>query len=93
VKYARPRNANQARLLELIKEARTIENVAEHVRNRYILADDVTLRVRTCASPNAYWDQDYRELILCLELLEGLEKIGNSPHVQRLKADFEKARQ
>jgi hypothetical protein len=93
VKYGRPRNPTQARLLEVIQEARLIENVAERIRNRYVLPDSVTLRVRPCPSANAYWDEDYRELIFCLELLEGLEKIGSGPEVQQLKANFEKARQ
>jgi hypothetical protein len=92
VKYGRPRNPTQARLLELIRDSKLIEDAVDNIRNRYVLPDSVTLRVRPCPSANAYWDQDYRELIFCLELLEGLEKIGSGPEVQRLKANFEKAR-
>ena len=93
IKYGRPRNPTQARLLEAVQEAQLFETITDHIRNRYVLPDSVSLRVRPCPSPNAYWDQDYRELIFCLELLEGLEKIGSAPEVQRLKANFEKARQ
>ena len=92
IKYGRPRNPTQARLLELVQHSQLIENAVDNVRNHYVLPDSVTLRVRPCSSANAYWDQDYRELIFCLELLEGLEKIGSAPEVQRLKANFEKAR-
>lgn len=93
IKYGRPRTPNQARLLERIQETGLIEITVSHMRNRYIFPDVVTLRVRPCPSPNAYWDPEYRELIFCLELLEGLEKIGSAPEVQRLKENFEKARQ
>ncbi len=92
VKYGRPRNPTQARLLEVIQKTQLMETFAERIRNRWILPDSVTLRVRSCPSANAYWDEDYRELIFCLELLEGLEKIGSGPEVQRLKANFAKAR-
>ena len=92
VKYGRPRNPTQARLLEVIQETQLMETVAERIRNRWVLPDSVTLRVRSCPSANAYWDEDYRELIFCLELLEALEKIGSGPEVQRLKANFAKAR-
>ncbi|TDJ45870.1 MAG: hypothetical protein E2O52_05835 [Gammaproteobacteria bacterium] len=92
VKYGRPRNPTQARLLEVIQETQLMETVAKRIRNRWVLPDSVTLRVRSCPSANAYWDEDYRELIFCLELLEALEKIGSGPEVQRLKANFAKAR-
>lgn len=93
IKYGRPRNPNQERLLKIIQEIKLVEQVADHIRNRYILPDSVTLRVKPCLSPNAYWDPEYRELIFCLELLEGLEKLGSAPQVQQLKANFDKARQ
>ncbi len=92
VKYGQPRNEAQTRLLAIIREVGLLEIAADFIRSRFILPDSMTLRVKSCFGPNAYWDPDYRELIFCVELLEGLEKIGDKPVVQRLQADFAAAR-
>jgi hypothetical protein len=93
VKYGQPRTEAQTRLLASIREAGMLEIVTAFIRSQFILPDSMTLRLRSCGGPNAYWDIDYRELIFCLELLEGLEKIGNTPQVQQLQDEFAAARE
>jgi hypothetical protein len=78
--------------MERLQEWRVIEEVVDFISRRFVLPDDTKVVVRDCGSPNAYWDPDYRELIFCYDLLEGLRKLGDAPEVQKLAARFEAAR-
>jgi hypothetical protein len=93
IRYRRPRNDQQQFIMERLQEWRVIENVVDFMSERFVLPDEAKVVVRDCGSPNAYWDPDYRELIFCYDLLEGLRKLGDAPQVQQLAARFEAARE
>lgn len=74
--------------MKQLPELRLIEIVAEFISDRFVLPDAAKITVRECGSPNAYWDPDYRELILCYDLISDLNKLGRAPAVEKLAAQF-----
>lgn len=93
VRYRRPRNELQLFIMERLQEWEIIEEVVDFISARFVLPDEAKVVVRDCGSPNAYWDPDYRELIFCYDLLEGLRTLGDAPEVQKLAARFAAARE
>ena len=92
IRYRKPRNETQQFIMERLQEWQIIEGIVEFMSDRFALPEAAEIIVRECGSPNAYWDPDYRELIFCYDLLEGLRKLGDAPAVQQLAAHFQAAR-
>ncbi len=92
IRYRSPRNEMQQFIMERLQEWQIVESVVEFISERFVLSDSAKVVVRACGSPNAYWDPDYRELIFCYDLIEGLRKLGDAPAIQQLAARFQAAR-
>jgi hypothetical protein len=55
------------------------------VRRHFALPSELTLSARACGVPDAYWDQDAREVVLCYELMEAFYKLSAEQKVQALE--------
>ncbi len=53
---------------ELLEGAGLMEDLRQQVLNNYALPRPVTLRAASCGTPNAYFDPDKAELLICYEL-------------------------
>ena len=61
-----------------------LERVIAQVENSILLPEAVTLRTSTCGSPDAYWDGDSRELVICYQLIEAFYKLSEDEGVREL---------
>ena len=68
-----------------VREERLLERAAEFVSQHFLLPDELTLRTQECGVPDAYWDGDEREVVLCYELLEAFYNLSAEQKVQDLE--------
>lgn len=54
----------------LLKSSQLMENLARGVLNNYALPRQVTLRAAACGTPNAFFDPEKVELLVCYELAD-----------------------
>jgi hypothetical protein len=83
IQYFDPRTPAQARLLQRFRDRQVFERVAEFYDRAFRFPAPLTLRLLSCGTPNAYWDPDLRQLRLCYELLETLDRQSVDPAVGR----------
>ncbi len=88
VKYAQPLDANEARLAKLIQGRQLLEKLGQLVQASFAFPEPLTLKLSRCRVPNAYWDDEYREVVLCYELIEALEKYSQRPEVANVVERF-----
>lgn len=88
VKYAKPLNANEAGLAELIQGSHLLERLAQLMQKSFAFPEPLTLKLSHCRVPNAYWDDEYREVVLCYELMEALAKYSGQPEVTKVVERF-----
>ena len=72
----------------ILERRETLENIAIAIDQIIEFPESLTLRTRRCGSPNAYWDPDYREVILCYELLTEVSRIADRPEIGRIFERF-----
>ncbi|MCZ6501168.1 MAG: DUF4344 domain-containing metallopeptidase, partial [Gammaproteobacteria bacterium] len=61
-----------------------LERAVAYVGQNLLLPDAITLRTRSCGSPDAYWDRDAREIVFCYELIEGFYKLSEEQGIREL---------
>ncbi len=88
VSYAPPLNAQEEALFALLKRYELLENVARIVQTRLAFPDRIALKLSHCRTPNAYWDDEYREVVLCYELMPGILSFADRPEVAKLLVRF-----
>ncbi|MBM4222074.1 MAG: hypothetical protein FJ170_09030 [Gammaproteobacteria bacterium] len=76
--YAEPETLAAAELLRAIRQDGMLERVAAAMRERIILPREIALRMRSCGRPEAAWQPEQRELVLCFELLDALYQLSAS---------------
>ncbi len=76
VEYFDARTPVQAQLLKRLRDGQVVEKVATFFDRGFRFPEPLTVRLLSCGTPNAYWDPDLRQLRLCYELLETLDKIS-----------------
>jgi len=83
----------KAEWADILGKDRTLEYFTEYINNSFSLPVNLTLAVRPCGEPNAYYDAETRELLFCRELFEDLyvqaEEMGgeNKEDVRALYLD------
>ena len=60
-----------------------LEALAHQVDSAFAFQKPLVVRVSTCGTSNAYWDQDHRELQLCYELPEAFLMLSHDPAVAK----------
>jgi hypothetical protein len=74
--HAVPETLAAAELLRVIRQDGMLERVAGAMRDRIILPRAISLHMRSCGRPEAAWQPEQRELVLCFELLDALYQLS-----------------
>ena len=74
--YAEPETLAASELLRAIRKDGMLERVAGAMRERIILPRAISLHMRGCGRPEAAWQPEQRELVLCFELLDALYQLS-----------------
>ncbi len=53
-----------------LKESRLLESVAQDLKDGYGLSGEIRITASRCGEPNAFYDKDTSEIIMCYELLD-----------------------
>ena len=88
--YGPTRDPGRQTIREWLVQNEALERAIAHVGRTVLLPDEITLRTRSCGSPDAYWDGNTRELIICYQLIEGFyqlsEEEGIKEWVEKIRA-------
>ncbi len=76
--YDVPQTLVAAELLRAVQSDGMVERVAAAMRERIILPRKIALHMRSCGRPEAAWQPERQELVLCFELLDALYKLSDS---------------
>lgn len=71
-------------LRERLVENEVLERTLAHVGRTMLLPDAITLRTRSCGSPDAYWDGNARELVFCYQLIEAFYQLSEEQGIKEL---------
>ena len=82
--YGATRDARYQTIRERMVQNEVLEKVLAYVGRSVLLPDAITLRTRSCGSPDAYWDGNTRELILCYQLIEAFYELSEDQGVKEL---------
>jgi len=83
--YEPIRDARHEAVHEWLVENRVLEKTLEYVRQSLFLPDAITVRARSCGSPDAYWDGNTRELVLCYQLVDAFYQLSAEQGVKDLE--------
>lgn len=84
--YGAARAPARQRILERMRDGRVLERVLALVSDNILLPDSIVLRTSSCGSPDAYWDSNAREVLLCYELVEGFYALSAEQKIRELEA-------
>ncbi len=62
-----------------------LEQTLAYVGRNMLLPDAITVRTRSCGSPDAYWDGNTRELVLCYQLIDAFYQLSAEQSVKELE--------
>jgi hypothetical protein len=65
-----PAPAELREAADLLRESEILEGLADTLKTGFRLKQAVTLKGAVCGEPNAFWDGESRELVMCYELAE-----------------------
>ena len=85
VEYRKAQHPVHQQIETFLKREKILEKTAEYVSRLVVLPSELTLSARACGVPDAYWDQDAREVVLCYELMEAFYKLSADQKVQALE--------
>lgn len=77
VKYDDPKGKSVSHTL--LKAGNILETVAKFGRENLALPRPIALKATTCDAPNAYWDDEKREIVICYELVGEFIELGLMP--------------
>jgi hypothetical protein len=92
VSYGTPVDPTETALTEMLRQSELLERLARYMQTQFAFPEPITIRLTHCRAPNAYWDEDYRDVVLCFELMTALLKIADQPEVAAAVGRF-RARQ
>ena len=81
VSYGTPLDPTETALTEMLRQSELLERLARYMQTQFAFPEPITIRLTHCRAPNAYWDEEYREVTLCFELMTALLKIADQPEV------------
>ncbi len=76
--YDVPKTLVAAELLRAVQKDGMLERVTGAMRERIILPQKISLHMRSCGRPEAAWQPEQQELVLCFELLDALYQLSDS---------------
>ncbi len=85
VKYGNTKDPREQEVRDRLLEARGLERAMEIVEETVLLPDTITLRTRSCGSPDAYWDPENRDVVLCYELVLWFYQLSAEQQITELE--------
>ncbi len=83
--YGTAREASEDIVREWLVQNEALERTLAYVGRTMLLPDAITLRTRSCGSPDAYWDGNTRELVLCYQLIDAFYQLSDEQGVKELE--------
>ena len=80
--YGSTRDPGRQTIREWLVQNEALERAIAHVGRTVLLPDEITLRTRSCGSPDAYWDGNTRELVLCYQLIEAFYHLSEEESIK-----------
>ena len=65
-----------------------LERTLAYVGQNMLLPDAITLRTRSCGAPDAYWDGNTRELVICYVLIDAFYHLSDELSVKELEDEI-----
>jgi hypothetical protein len=82
--YGPTRDPGRQTIREWLVQNEALERAIAHVGRTVLLPDEITLRTRSCGSPDAYWDGNTRDLVLCYQLIEAFYHLSEEESIKEL---------
>jgi len=84
VVYGSTRDPGRQAIREWLVQNEALERTLAHVSRTMLLPDTITLRTRSCGSPDAYWDGNSRDLVVCYQLIEAFYQLSEEEGIKEL---------
>jgi hypothetical protein len=82
--YGTTRDARHQAIRQRMVQNEVLERTLAYVGRSILLPEAITLRTRSCGSPDAYWDGNTREIILCYQLIEAFYQLSEDQGIREL---------
>jgi hypothetical protein len=82
--YGSTRDPGRQAIREWLVQNEALERAVAYVGRTMLLPEAITLRTRSCGSPDAYWDGNTRELVFCYQLIEGFYQLSEEQGIREL---------
>jgi len=82
--YGSTRDPGRQAIREWLVQHEALERTLAHVSRTMLLPDTITLRTRSCGSPDAYWDGNSRDLVVCYQLIEAFYQLSEEEGIKEL---------
>lgn len=86
VVYKRSSQPAHAAVADALRASGIVEATAQFMAGRLRFSGPLSVVAKRCGSPNAYWDAEYREIVLCYELIEGATRLAQLPAYRQARA-------
>ena len=86
--YGSPQGPEQEKIRARMEQAEMLERTLELLSDNILLPDSILLRTSSCGSPDAYWDSESREVVLCYELIQGFYNLSEEQKVRDVEAQL-----
>lgn len=84
IEYGPTNDPDRQVIREWLMKNEALERVIAPVKDSMLLPEAITLRTRSCDTPDAYWDGDSRELVVCYQLIEAFYKLSEDEGMREL---------
>lgn len=75
IKFAEGKNSRERKTIEELRRLNIVESTASAFTNQFAFNNPFEIAIRHCWQPEAAWQPDKRELVICLELVDALYDI------------------
>ncbi len=83
--YGATRDPGHHGIREWLVQHEALERAIAHVERSMLVRDSITLRTVSCGSPDAYWDGNTRELVLCYQLVHAFYQLSAEEGIKALE--------
>ncbi len=84
VVYGSTRDPDRQAIREWLVQHEALERAIANIGRSTLLPGAITLRTRSCGSPDAYWDGNTRELVICYQLIEAFYQLSEEEGIKEL---------
>jgi hypothetical protein len=82
--YGSTRDPGRQAIRDRLMQNEVLERTLAYVGRTMLLPDAITLRTSSCGSPDAYWDEDTREIVICYQLIEAFYQLSEEQGIKDL---------